>query len=216
MVTNLGDLGKRFDAFLYRDLMYVLGGSSVLFALAFVFEKVPQSVPAVQVQVYVALVSYTVGFTVQEVFTILGVIKTRPSKPTKLGWLLKLFEKTDDLQQFEGVEVANRDKLVRCLYLHTESTLHQRLERIINLKQLGTAVGPSFFLTGVILLIPLLTNGNQLASTTLHAILIVGTLLLSTTLILQSWIKNHQQYRRELQLHLSCPECEGEYLERLD
>jgi hypothetical protein len=73
----MSDLFKAFEKFLFRDLSFLLGGSVLLGSVMYVFDRLPTGeVPAFKYLIW-AGISYTIGYSVQEVFTLLHLVRTK-------------------------------------------------------------------------------------------------------------------------------------------
>src|ERR1051325_1866009 len=183
-LANVSDIFNALEKYIFRDLSFMVGGSVLLSSVFYLFDKLPTGdVPAFKYFVW-AGVSYAIGYSVQEVFTVLHLVRTKASfSPNRLGSLLfRLFDRERprpvDKEQYELAKgwLANAPERFR--------SDHERIE---SLKQVGTALGPCFLLAGFVLL------GKSFHPIKLGYVVAGGLIILGLILILLGWLKVTQQ-----------------------
>jgi hypothetical protein len=184
---------KAFTKFLYRDVVFALGGSTIIIAILYAFQKIPAPGSSIAAYKYIvaAGVSYAIGYAVQDLFSILGLVRTRaavaPNTFCKL--LYRWFERAPELPH-EDFKSEEYDKARHWLYQEdTPQRYRYNHERTESLKQVGTVFGPCFAISGIILLIGYFScdkNGFDLGIS-------VASFVLGVVLWSLGWLKVTQQ-----------------------
>ena len=140
------ELVKALGVFLGRDLFFVLGGVAVLVA----FLGLPPKELPTPYAVVLAGFAYVVGFVTQELFSIARVVTTAPIfQPGRFTrWLYYRHRQERWVQPGEFDLEKARERIDEAL----EAT-RSRYERIVVLKQLGTTMGSSLIVSGVVVLL---------------------------------------------------------------
>jgi len=138
---------KALRHFITRDLVYLVGGGSVVASFLYTFDRLPTPNDHVVVYLLIAGISYVVGYALQDGFSFLpGFTTTTPrtlnryqrflyERYTRTRW-----EEIPEATNFQQVENALRDERQTAL-----------LERIISLQQVGTTVGPCWLVSAGLL-----------------------------------------------------------------
>ncbi len=184
----MGDLVKAFERFITRDLMYVIGGASVIVAVLHVFGRIPAELGGWQ-GLYAAGLGYVVGYVLQEVSSVVGIVSTKATKPmpATARWVYRRFEGQtwpDDL----GIVPAEFTKAKLKIDSTGSPRIQARLERIIGLKQVGTTIGPAMLLVALILAIGLLVGFTWFDVVLSGSALVIGVILVEL-----GWLKNGQE-----------------------
>lgn len=151
------ELLNAFSRFLTRDLTFMLGGITVISAFFYCVSDLRVSRlpwPAMDVPVVAALfiagLGYAVGYAVQDLFCLFRVVTV--ANYFVPGTLSKVLFRLYHQVPWEPVAKFNVDE-VRTKVDLGPAPLHFRLERLITLKLVGATMGPSFFVTAVLLAI---------------------------------------------------------------
>ena len=182
---------KAFTKFLYRDVVFALGGSVIIVTLLYAFEKIPAPKCPIAAYKYVvaAGVSYAIGYAVQDFFSLLGLVRTGAAVPPNVfgRFLYRLFER--DPRELKSFTSEDYGKAWHWLYQkETPERYRDNHERTESLKQVGTVFGPCFAISGVILLKVYFSNGKNFDLTIAVASIILGIVLWSL-----GWLKVTQQ-----------------------
>jgi len=184
----MNDLISALRQFITRDLMFVLGGSYVLIALFLhIFGPVapPQDTSGAMFALWLGT-AYVVGFAVQECLSLSRIITTQPviqpgpivsraySKLTKTDWESVTKELERESHQLFEAKAGDRE--------------YENYQRILSLKQIGTAVGSCLFVTFFLLV----SAAWRFQSLVLYAASLFA-LFSSIVLLLMGWVKGAQQ-----------------------
>jgi hypothetical protein len=188
----MSEFVKAFEKFLSRDLTYVFGGAVALWSFQY-WRHASVSVPSTLDPQLVLLlaVCYVIGYLIQEVATLCRCVKTKASRPPGklVQWVYRWYERKD-----RGWQPSQSDYEAAKLWLYdvkTPQRFRDDHERTESLKQLGTTLGPSFFVSGV-----LMWRANPTACATRCEVdaLVAGLVLFSgLTVGLLGWLKVTQQ-----------------------
>ena len=179
----MDELVKALRHFITRDLVFVVSGSAVIGALLYRFERLPRLEDSWLIFGLLAGVGYFVGYALQDGLSLTPLVTTayvqRPNRFVQ--WLYRRFTRTE-WRQIHTID------LVRARERITDEKTLARLERIITLKQVGTAGGPSVAVCAVLFLSNWWASGAvfDLAVATAGAIL-------GPVLICLGWLKGAQQ-----------------------
>jgi hypothetical protein len=115
----MSDLFKAFEKFLFRDISFVLGGSVLIGSVMYVFNKLPTGdIPVFKYFIW-AGVSYAIGYSVQEVFTLLHLVRTKAGFPP--NWLDRRLYRFFDRKWPESIKKIEYEKTYenakKCLVL---------------------------------------------------------------------------------------------------
>ncbi len=187
----MSDLFKAFEKFLFRDISFLLGGSVLLGSVMCVFDKLPTGdVPAFEYFIW-AGVSYAIGYSVQEFLTLLQLVQTKAGfSPSWLGCLLY---RLSDRKRPEQIDAQDYEKAKHWLYQQPLQRYRDDHERIESLKQIGTTLGPCFFLAGSILFLKILFWKNTFNPEVFGYVVSLGLVVLGLILYLLGWLKVTQQ-----------------------
>lgn len=186
------ELLKAFEKFLLRDLSFVLGGSAVVASFLFVSAKLDKLVLSAPMLFLAIGLTYVIGYAVQEWATIAWIVRTKaePEPPRLAQWLYRRFERK--LKDWNPANRGEYKKAKDWLFLTTTAQRYRDdHERTESLKQIGTAVGPNFFLAGLILCIGGATENWHFVRFDVAVALCL--LVLGFGLTLLGWLKVTQQ-----------------------
>jgi len=186
-----------------RDVMYILGGASVILSAAYLSETACNTsflfkglfLRGFPLFLGIGL-SYVVGYVVQELAHMTRIVTVHAWSPpggvakffykcyTKKDW--KEYKKNDDFDEF---------KFALHPYMKSEEDLPERgfafLQRYITLKHVGITIGANLFIAGCLLLIQSGVSGWDGH----NIILAIATVVLSLKLLIFGRIKGLEQYR---------------------
>lgn len=146
----MDEIIKAMQRFLARDLLYILGGGSVIFSALICFQITLPENPGAFVLIFTAGIAYVIGFAIQELISLTPFLKTAHFKPKKFTkWIYKVFN---------SMTLEVNDKIDNISpFIHTYQNLNERqieqIERIINLKTVGAAMGSNWLVASVFLAI---------------------------------------------------------------
>ncbi len=176
----MGDIFRAFEKFLFRDLSFLLGGSVLLYSIICRFDHLTlRELYAYEYFIW-AGISYTIGYSVQDLFTLLRIVRTKADLPP--SWIgRRLYYRFEHKYPTQQINSNTYKKAKQWLYEKAPERFRYDYERIESLKQVGTAVGPCFFLAGLLLIS--------------HCMLwiAIGLAVLGIILILLGWLKVTQQ-----------------------
>ena len=208
--TLIKEIFGTFKEFIYRDLFYVAGGVSVLLATTFAF-NVPIDYKG-WTGVYLAVLGYVVGYALQEIVSIVGLVTTSYREPNRfIKWVGKRFSPSEDWESLPPVDNLDLSALRNCLDQHCGESCQKRINRTINLKQVGSSMGSSLLITTFILVLAAINHPND----KWYVPLAVISFLLSLFLIIINWVKQTEQSIMQLEVNKLCKECKGSALKQV-
>lgn len=157
----MNEIAKIIGNFFYRDLVYITSGFTLIFSIIFCLDQINllTSLPQITT-VFVLVISYSIGFSVQELFGMLKLCRTRANfkpRPITVFFYKLIYNKIP----FNGDNVNGGEihGLKHELQKKAAERNLQEYYRIINLKHIGITLGPTYFLSGnIVLLFTLLSN----------------------------------------------------------
>lgn len=202
--TTIKEAFQTFGKFIYRDMLYVIGGVTVLLAIQYSFDgpTISSNTPTL---IYIGFVAYVIGYALQELLSIVGLVTTgyRKLKPYQLR-IAEKFAPDEDWGDLLDPRCIRLGKLRQCVDAHGPEDTKKRIERTINLKHLG-ASGASFIVAAPILLFGAYRHEWNPWALALG----ISALLLALILGLMSHIKSAQQRLMELAINRECTDCNG-------
>lgn len=197
-MTN--ELLNALGRFLTRDIVFILGGSSTILTVIYAFQnenskflkfllaamKPTESAASNGLFLWAIGLAWVLGYVAQESFGLLH-ISTPHFPPIYNGILRRLFKRLT-FHDWRG-DIAQPLPASRTQILAKASEQqYKELERIVTLKMVGTTIGPTCVICGLILL-PKAWQGNEISDW----ILVVGIGILGFVLIVLGWIKLMQE-----------------------
>ncbi|MCG7946622.1 MAG: hypothetical protein N0C84_09820 [Candidatus Thiodiazotropha taylori] len=190
--------------FIYRDIFYVIGGVSVLLSITLAFD-----IPLVYEGwsgLYLAVFGYVVGYVLQEIISIVGLTTTAYQQPNKLiRWFGFRFAPSEDWESLPPPEKVDLTLLRKCLDSHCGESCQKRINRTINLKQVGSSMASSLLITTGMLIVAAINHPGD----TWYIPLAVSSFVLSIFLLIVNWLKQTQQNIMQLEVNRVCEECKG-------
>lgn len=145
---------KAGDRFLFRDVVFAAGGGLVILSLLYLFGGVPKQDPGTVGYTIAVVISYGLGYAIQDVLTIMRVVRTKAGVPPwsypKL--LYKLFERREvqykhlSKEEYRTAYSAAKNRLYSEEGSDRDRQDHERIEA---LKQVGTGLGPCLVIAGL-------------------------------------------------------------------
>lgn len=149
----MDELAKAFKDFIARDLIFIIGGSSVVLAFLYLFDCFhPYDRFPVPYYLIAAGIAYTIGYALQDFFCLTPLVKTTYLYPTPsncfVQCLYSRFLRGKPWADTQGLDLDRADDWIK-------EKPHQRAEyeRIITLMQVGTTMGPCSLVSGVLVLL---------------------------------------------------------------
>lgn len=180
---------KALQQFLTRDLLYILGGGSVILCVLSLFEIAVPTLTNPQA-IFVAGIAYVVGYVIQEIISFTPILTTAHFKPN--GLVRFLYRKFNNSELRVNPEIMNLTA-----FLNIYPDLHDRqinqIERTITLKHVGATMGANWLVSSMFLG---LSAHKSVTSQSIFFASSVGFFALF--LIIMSWVKGAQQ------MHMFC------------
>ncbi|MEW5735130.1 MAG: hypothetical protein AB1921_09765 [Thermodesulfobacteriota bacterium] len=187
----MSDLIKLLKHFFTRDIIYILGGSSIIISSLYVFKRLPYD----KVNSYYALAAigfaYIIGYAVQDGLSLVGVITTIPVTNPKSKCLLSLYKRFTNVTFPKKIELNTDIAIDRIIINEVEQEIGE-YQRIITLKTLGTSAGPCIFISGIIIMLGVMFKKGGW-SDDFDLLLSIFSILIGFTLFILGWIKGMQQ-----------------------
>ncbi len=154
----MDELAKAFKDFIARDLIFIIGGSSVVLAFLYLFDCFrPYDAFPVPYYLIAAGIAYTVGYALQDFSCLIGFVTTARLhlKPPScfVQCLYSRFLREEPWKNTKGLDLDRAADWIK-------EKPHQRAEyeRIITLMQVGTTMGPCSLVSGVLVLLKLFST----------------------------------------------------------
>lgn len=148
----MGELISALKNFISRDLLYVVGGGSVISSFLYLFDRISflQTAP-VPVWLFGAGLAYVLGYAIQEGLSLTGLVTsayvTQPGSLVR--WLYKKFT-NDEWINPSSLKVSEAEVTVTA-YAPPETLIE--LRRLVSLRQIGTTMGSCALASSVVLAI---------------------------------------------------------------
>lgn len=208
--TGIKEISRTFKDFIYRDLFYVVGGVAVLISGSYAFD-LPIKYTG-WTGLYMALLGYVVGYSLQEIWSIIGVVATNYKGPPKffIRWALNRFAPSEDWGSLPTAQEVDNKVLRNCLDKHCSEFYRKLIGRTINLKQIGSSMGSSLLTTTINLILAIIRHPNDF----FYVPLAVSSLLLSLFLVVVNRIKLAHQNLMEFEVNRLCRKCKGSAIKK--
>lgn len=207
----MNELVRALKDFIIRDIIYIIGGVSVIISFLYACGKVCiiKENSSTAFYLYFAGISYVIGWLIQEVFSIVHAVTTSMSYRPKWCIIKQLYrcymrDGCPEVKQFDQVEYS-----ILINQKGSEKN-NAELERIVGFMQIGTTIGPCALVVGIILLAhklsPTCTNPP------LPELFSIGIIIMGIILMLLARIKVLQLVEFTYQLYTylnSLQESEG-------
>jgi len=209
----MNELVKSLKNFIVRDIIYIIGGTSVMLSFLYLFNKTSIITnPASKVTyLYIAGLAYVIGYCMQEAFSFLHIVTTANYLQPwfLLRWLYRCLVREKWVDIFPDITKGPQRRQEACSRLReADVTINEKAstdnsafrERITALMMIGTTMGPCFLVSGTLLLIKAVEIDFSFCycpisftvKTCFDLRLSIVLLLTSLLLIILSWIKAMQ------------------------
>ena len=183
----MNELVKALRVFISRDLLYVIGGSSVLASFLYLFDRLPSSDQPLPVYLFLGGLGYVTGYAAQDGLGLTGFVTTRNvSKPPGIiQWFYRRFT------GYEWTEIpkeADLQKGTMALIEDAPERVMAEFQRIITLKHVGTTMGANGLFVAVFLGLRWWAHDELF-----DLCVAISTFLLAVILIILGWLKSAQQ-----------------------
>ena len=187
---------KAFTKFVFRDSVYIFGGGAVIFSILYIYNKLPEENLTPIETIGMIGVSYAIGYAIQDLFTILGLVRTKAAvSPCRFAkYLYRRFERRKP--DYPKIEADIYENAKRWLYSDAPERFRADHERTESLKQIGTVLGPCFSISGLLPLLKILISSFipiKATITPFEATISIGAILLGIILWCLGWLKVTQQ-----------------------
>ena len=146
----MGELPKNVREFIFRDIIYIVGGGIVLISFLYRFDCLPNQNTPVVFYLLGAGLSYVIGLSIQDLFSIARLVTTaKYEKPNRLvRCMYRRFynEKWKDLPELNSNEVL---PAVRKLLRNDLRRAHY--ERMISGLILASTMGPCMLISSLLI-----------------------------------------------------------------
>ena len=196
-----GDILKVFRNFIFRDIMYLTSGTLIFSSLSIIwfsdkikYITIPDYIPPYIVFILgmsIILLTYAFGYGLQELFSVLRIISTGYNKPKRklMIWILTQFSAGGQSQWTKMSE--RKDVSVLKIWKERDNICNEnkksRINRTVNLMQIGTALTPGLFISFLIILFKLFFGFS-----TLYLFFLILIFVFFLIMWLVSKIKNYQ------------------------
>jgi hypothetical protein len=176
---------KALQQFLTRDVLYILGGGSVIVSTSLYWGVTLPSKLESPVALFVAGIAYVIGYIIQEVVSLTPILTTSHFTPNKfITFIYKKFTNHSlDIKE----AVTNNTAFVE-LYPNLSERQVQQIERTITLKHVGATMGSNWLVSSIFLILLAVDLGTKPM-----VFIAVTALFCSLFLLLMAWVKGAQQ-----------------------
>lgn len=159
----MNELAKVFKNFIYRDIVYIIGGSCVILSFLHLFDKtcIIRKDTHTAIYLFLAGLAYVIGYCVQDTASWMGIVTTSSYfKPGPIRiWFYEHFTREKWENVFPNIKdqkKEDREKKIFQRLKETEFKIKKKHraehERIISLMLIGTTIGPSGLVSAFLLL----------------------------------------------------------------
>ena len=179
-------VAESLSYFVTRDVLYVVGGSSVILSFAYLLDRLPTSDLFAVWYLLGAGIAYVVGYAIQDGLSFTPIITIRPViHPNRI--VRELYKRLtgtpwNDLPPYDPELVT-----IRVAEKASERAITE-LRRIISLKHIGTTMGSCWFVSGLVL-----TARSVTKTASDNVLLAVVTLTFAALLLALGWVKGAQE-----------------------
>ncbi len=185
-MTNISDLPQSIRDFLRRDLVYIVGGGTVLTSFLYSSNRLPiDKIPLGFTLLGMGL-SYVIGYEIQDLFSISRIVTTAyVPKPNRfLKWVYKRFEN----KAWEDLPECSFDDIGHALQsFHDNDRSRAHYERTISHLILGATIGPCMFIAALFIFVKWCLHPNFF-----DFVLFTLSLLSGCGLVILCWLKAMQ------------------------
>ncbi|HCO95357.1 MAG TPA: hypothetical protein DIU00_15645 [Phycisphaerales bacterium] len=195
----MNELVKALKNFVVRDIIYIIGGSSVIVSFLYLFNKTDIHGKEIHTAIYILIagLAYIIGYCIQDTASWIHIVTTASFfKPWRsLIWFYERFLHRKWKPIFSDIEGEDRRNKILERLDQAELIIQEKVsldnkterERIISLMHMGTTMGPCSFVSGILLLIKAFVDGN--CTFRFNITLAVSVLIISGLMIVLAWIK---------------------------
>ena len=176
---------KALQQFLTRDLLYVLGGSSILLSIGWYFGLAVPEKSNNAILFFVIGIAYVIGYLIQELVSLTPILTTSHFEPNKfISWL---YQKFTNHELVLSEKMTNNTAFVE-LYSQMEDRQIQQIERTITLKHIGSTIGSNWLISSIFIVLKAMETKENL-----HTFVAIAISSASVFLLILAWIKGAQQ-----------------------
>ncbi len=196
----MNELVKALKNFVVRDIIYIIGGSSVIVSFLYLFNKTDMLGKETHTAIYllVAGLAYIIGYCIQDTASWIRIVTTASFfEPwPSLIWFYRRFLHREWVPIFPDIvdaeerrnEIFERlDKAELIIQEKTSVDNKAERDRIISLMHMGTTMGPCSLVSGILLFIKAFIDRNY--TFRFNITLTVSVLIISGLMIVLAWIK---------------------------
>jgi len=181
------ELPKSVRDFLFRDLIYIIGGGCVLVSFLYRFDRLPDERTPIAFYLLGAGLAYVLGCAAQDLFSIARFVTTGPVvKPGRfIRCIYRRFtgEQWREIEEFEPSEVKRAIRSV----LKKDEARAARYERAIGGMILATTMAPCTLISSALIFWSVWVSRSEFDLTVAGA-----SLALSVGLFVLAWLKASQ------------------------
>ena len=189
----MSELIKALGRFVARDLIYVIGGTTVILSFLYLFNCFSSDELPLAYSLFGAGLAYVVGYAIQDLCCLVGLVTMadyfEPNRFVK--WLYRRFTREDwcSIERFDtyGAHLAIYTR-------ETETADLAIFERVVSLRQVGATMGPCSLVSAVFLFVRVYSSCQ--AYWRCFDFWLAGfAVVLGIGLVCLSWLKGVQQVK---------------------
>ncbi len=206
MDNVIKEIAVTFRSFIYRDLIYIIGGSIIIVAFFYASDNLSDlaALSSSGIALFVG-VAYVIGYGIQDAMSIAKFVSTAFYSPGRiiqfLGSRFSPGEKWESIPLGESIDIR---KFHSCVDSHMPDGEITRRNRIIDLKQLCATMGSSGLVCAFLLLLRIY---RYHAHMDISIMLFIGTILMTIIFVILNRLNNAQQRLIELATYNTCDRC---------
>ena len=177
---------QAFSRFLGRDIPYILGGSSIILSVFYLFDiPFKQKIETPYILLLTGF-SYVIGYSVQDGISLTPIANTslriRPNR-----FLLWLFKRWSQREWKVSVDFDAWENYFQS-YAHLSKEAHDPIERIITLHHVGITMGTNWLIVSLVLFAKTIIDFSMI-----NLFLLISLFVLSLLLLLLGWLQGMEK-----------------------
>jgi hypothetical protein len=187
----MSELIKALGRFVARDLIYVIGGATVILSFLYLFNRLSSDELPLAYSLFGAGLAYVVGYTIQDTWCLMRVVTMADYfEPNRfVRWLYLRFTR----EEWHPIERFDTYRAHRALYAReTEKENLAVFERVVSLRQVSATMGPCALVSAFFLFVRVFSF-CQASSRCFDFWLAIFAATLGVGLVCLSWLKGAQQ-----------------------
>jgi hypothetical protein len=186
-LRNMEAFVKALEKFIFRDISYVIGGTSIIVAGSLLVGDILPSDISTPIVLFIAGIGYAIGWAVQDGLSLTGLINTSVKINTNkfliFFWEIYTRMPWKEPPQFDPLDVYLR------MYYDFPPEKVAPIERMISLSHVGNTIGANWLVCSFLLFIGSIIHASKVQ----FAVAISG-FVVSSILMLLGWLQAMQEY----------------------